>query len=293
MTSPKQPIDTHRVPDVASPIRLQDYAVGIFDQVPTRKGIKKAIKKGLVHVNSEKGFTGTYIRGGELLELYPDVSTHKPVISLALQVLFEDDHLAVIHKPAGILVSGRKRFTVENALAHNLTKSRATDAMAHPLPVHRLDYPTTGALLIAKTASCLRALKTDFEQQRITKEYIAVVSGYPARQGRINVCVDDKESLSEFNRLAFVNSEKYQRLNLLQLHPHTGRRHQLRQHLSRIGCPIFGDLKYGKQGMISRSNGLYLHAASLEFTHPVGNSTIVVKAPWPKKFVKLFPESQY
>lgn len=291
MPSEKQPIATHMVPDLTAPIRLQDYAVGIFDLIPTRKGIKKAIKKGLVQVNAEKGFTGTYIRGGEVLELFPDVRRHRPLITLTLPVLFEDDHLAVIHKPAGILVSGPKRFTVENALAHNLTRSVAMDAMAHPLPVHRLDYPTTGALLVAKTASALRALKDDFEQQRIKKEYLAVVSGFPASHGRIDALVDDKASLSEFERITFITSERYQRLNLLKLQPQTGRKHQLRQHLARIGCPIFGDLKYGKQGLISRSNGLYLHAASLEFTHPVENSTLVVDAPWPKKFIKLFPQS--
>lgn len=292
MLKGEQKVASHQVPDIPTPQRLQEYAVGIFDLIPTRKGIKKAIKKGLVKVNGKKGFTATFIRGGEVLELFRENTSHRPIVSLELEILHEDEHLAVVYKPAGILVSGNKRFTLENALPYNLKVSKAADAMIRPLPVHRLDYPTTGALLVAKTATALRELKSQFERQGVQKWYLSVVMGFPATYGRIDRVVDHKASQSEFERLAFVPSEKYSRLNLLRLQPYTGRRHQLRQHLSHIGCPIFGDLQYGPSGLNSRSNGLYLHSEALQFQHPSLDHQMKVMAPWPKKFIKLFPQIQ-
>lgn len=284
-------IETHNVPALQHNERLQDYAVGIFRTIISRKGIKKAIKSGLVTVNSEKGYTGDWIVGGEVLELYRDPNLKKPGIDLFLEVLYEDDHLAIIFKPAGILVSGNKKFTIENALSFNLTRSHQPDALPYPEPIHRLDYPTTGALLIGKTTSTVIALNRQFENRAISKFYIVVVTGTINDFGIITADIDGKPSKSEYKKLAAIPSVKYEFLNLLELVPHTGRRHQLRKHLAGIGNPIFGDALYDKEGKNVKGKGLYLHAFSLKFDHPVTEEKIFIRAPLPKKFSNLFPSN--
>lgn len=282
-------IETHVAPSLDAKTRLQDYAVGIFRTIVSRKGIKKAIKNGLVSVNSERGYTGDWIMGGEVIELYRDPNLKKPDIDLSLEVLYEDDHLAIIFKPAGIVVSGNKKFTIENALDFNLKKSDQPDALPYPEPIHRLDYPTTGALLIGKTTSVVTALNKLFEARTISKIYLAVVPGTIDDFGIITADIDGKPSKTEYKKIAAIPSVKYEFLNLLELVPFTGRRHQLRKHLAGIGNPIFGDTLYNKEGEFMKGKGLYLHAFSLEFDHPVIEEKIFIRAPLPKKFTKLFP----
>ncbi len=282
-------IETHVAPSLDAKTRLQDYAVGIFRTIVSRKGIKKAIKNGLVSVNSERGYTGDWIMGGEVIELYRDPNLKKPDIDLSLEVLYEDDHLAIIFKPAGIVVSGNKKFTIENALDFNLKKSDQPDALPYPEPIHRLDYPTTGALLIGKTTSVVMALNKLFEARTISKIYLAVVLGTIDDFGIITADIDGKPSKTEYKKIAAIPSVKYEFLNLLELVPFTGRRHQLRKHLAGIGNPIFGDTLYNKEGEFMKGKGLYLHAFSLEFDHPVIEEKIFIRAPLPKKFTKLFP----
>ena len=208
-----------------------------------------------------------------------------------MDILYEDEHLAVIYKPAGILVSGNKRFTIENALAFNLTKSKEADALLRPEPIHRLDYPTSGALLIGKTVRAVMALNQKFEDRSIFKSYTAVTIGNMNEAGTIETPIDDKPSRSDYKKLISITSEKYSALNLIALNPHTGRRHQLRKHLSQLGHPIFGDHLYGVEGLILKGKGLFLHATQLQFEHPITKEEIVVIAPLPKKFLKLFPEA--
>jgi 23S rRNA pseudouridine1911/1915/1917 synthase len=284
-------IETHVAPSLDGKTRLQDYAVGIFRTIISRKGIKKAIKNGLVSINSERGYTGDWIMGGEVIELYRDPNLIKPSIDLFLEVLYEDDYLAIVSKPAGILVSGNKKFTLENALSSNLTKSEQPDALQFPEPIHRLDYPTTGALLIGKTTGIVMALNKLFEDRAISKIYNAVVIGTINDFGIISAAVDGKPSRTEYRKIATIPSAKHEFLNLLELIPHTGRRHQLRKHLAGIGNPIFGDVLYNKERGIVKGKGLYLHAFSLKFDHPVTKEKISIRAPLPKKFHRLFPQA--
>jgi len=271
--------------------RLQEYAVGIFRTLPSRKSVKKAIKNGVVYINGEVGYTGDWISGGETIDLYQQ-ETKKPNIDFKLEVLYEDDYLAVIYKPAGIVVSGNKRFTIENALSFNLTKSTQEDALARPEPIHRLDYPTSGALLIGKTVGVVTALNLLFEFRSISKTYAAVSIGNMNASGVIDNPIDERPSISEFKKVMAIPSEKYGALNLLTLNPRTGRKHQLRKHLAHLGHPIFGDNLYSKKGLILKGKGLFLHALKLHFEHPITKQDVRITAPLPKKFLKLFPEAK-
>lgn len=264
--------------------------MGIFKSLPTKSALKKALKKEYIKVNDVIANTATFINGGESISLFlpEEVSTGRKLI-FPLEVLFEDEHLAAIHKPAGILVSGNSFKTIANALSQNIKRSNLADATL-PQPVHRLDYATTGILLIGKTTSSIRALNRAFENKTIRKTYYAITIGDMADHGNINSAIDDKESHSEYSVVASVESTRFDKLNLVELKPQTGRRHQLRKHLAGLGNPILGDKDYGSEGLILNGKGLYLHAHSLVFNHPFTNESLSLTDPLPDRFKKIFNE---
>ncbi|TDT44889.1 23S rRNA pseudouridine1911/1915/1917 synthase [Maribacter spongiicola] len=282
--------ETHSVPEEISPLRLQEYGVGIFQRISTKSALKKAIKKELVLVDGIVATTATMIVGGEsIVYLHPSENRKKTRLILNLDVIYEDEYLAVINKPAGILVSGNGFKTVANALPQNLKKSFAVDAVS-PQPVHRLDYATTGMLLVGKTSSSIMKLNQLFEHKEIEKIYYAVTIGGMDADGSINSDIDGKPSKSSFKVLKSIVSERFICLNLVKLSPHTGRRHQLRKHMLSIGNPILGDATYFLEGLQLKGKGLYLHAKSLRFQHPITNEEIRISSNLPKSFKKLFTD---
>ena len=279
--------EIHIVPKQESPKRLSDYAIGIFAGIISKAAVKKAIKKELIEVDGKIASTGLFIKGGEKIT-YKQQESKAIKLELKLEVLFEDDHLAIIIKPAGILVSGNKLKTIANALAFNLNKSPLNDALETPLAVHRLDFPTSGLLLIGKTSSTVIALNKMFENKEIHKTYHAIAIGQMQAQGQIISEIGGKYAETEFEVIESQVSEKFEFLNLVKLNPKTGRRHQLRIHLSEIGSPILGDKEYGKEGLILQGKGLYLHASSLAFVHPITSESIIVNMELPAKFARIF-----
>tara|TARA_R110002051_G_scaffold13808_4_gene45578 strand:- start:5558 stop:6424 length:867 start_codon:yes stop_codon:yes gene_type:complete len=269
-------------------IRLQEYGVGIFERIATKSALKKAIKKNMVFVNDKVATTATFIKGGEKIEYRFDLSSNeKTKLRLALEVVYEDDYLAVINKPAGILVSGNGFKTVANALSQNLKLSPVFDAVK-PQPVHRLDFATTGLLLVGKTSSIIKELNRLFEFKEVQKSYYAVTIGAMEPNGEVNLSIDDKEASSSFKVLETIPSKRFKFLNLVKLNPKTGRRHQLRKHMLAIGNPILGDAIYFKEGFLLKGKGLYLHAHSLGFIHPNTYEELYIESTLPLKFKKLF-----
>lgn len=282
------PIKIHIVPNIPSPIRLQEYGVGLFIEALTKSALKKTIKKKFITVNDVIATSATLINGGECISLSipKEVRPNKKLV-FPLKVLFEDDHLAMIHKPAGILVSGNSFKTIANALAQNIQQSNLPDA-TKPQPVHRLDYATTGVLLVGKTSSSIRALNRMFEDKKVEKTYYAVTIGEMNDRGKITSEIDGKKSQSNYKVFESVSSKRFGKLNLVQLKPQTGRRHQLRKHLYSIDNPILGDKEYGIENLILNGKGLYLHAYSLNFIHPFTNKQVYLKDEFPQRFKKIF-----
>lgn len=281
-------LQSHIVLPQEQPVRLSEYVAGIFEAIPSRKGMKKAIKKGLVSVNGSPAESGRFLHGGEMIELFEDRSRiSQKVFPRELEVLWEDEHLAVINKVAGLEVSGNKYRTIENALPHNLAASSEVDALPRPQAIHRLDHPTSGVLLIGKTRSAVANLNRQFEQKEIAKTYHAIAIGHIPKVGTINEPIDGKPSESGFEVMKRQVSPRFGYLNLLRLTPVTGRRHQLRKHLVGIGHPILGDKTYYLEGKIYEGRGLFLHASSIAFTHPVSGETVTVSAALPKKFGRV------
>ncbi len=284
-------IETYTAAPQTHRIRLSDFAPGTFVSLNSIKSTKKAIKKGRVLVNGKRGYSGDYIVGGEVICLLKDEEpANHPTVDLDVEVCYEDDFLAIVNKPAGILVSGNKRFTLQNALGTVLKSRSASDALSWPEPIHRLDYPTSGALLIGKTHQATLLLNKMFEERKIIKQYLAVTIGKQDAFGTVQDEVDGKKAMSEYKVLHSLLSERFGFLNLVQLTLHTGRRHQLRIHLAGMGNPILGDVTYGIEGLILKGKGLYLHSHLLQFTHPISKENISIKVAPPKKFYKLFGE---
>ena len=277
-------LESHIAKEQKEQIRIQEYAVGIFNTVPTKSGIKKAIKKKLILVNGLPTSTARIIIGGEKITLLnPKNKPLRKSLILRLAITFEDDYLAIIEKPPGILVNGNKFKTIDNALQQNLKKSSQIDAV-RPRPIHRLDYPTSGLLLIGKTSSTIRALNQLFENKKIKKKYYAITIGKMNLKGAIKTYINKKTAITNYKTIQSVKSNRFEFLNLVELSPRTGRRHQLRIHLSSIGNPILGDQEYGIKSLILKGKGLYLHASQLDFTHPITKDKLSITSNLPKKF---------
>lgn len=283
-------LESHKVPSLSTPQRLSDYAVGIFKVITTRKGIKKALSKGLIRVNDERGTSGKFINGGETILLLA-ANNKKPVVKIDIEVAFEDDYLAIVYKPAGLVVSGNQKRNLENALPGNLEPSSKVDVLPRPLPVHRLDQATSGLLIVAKTRASQTALSKLFEERKIKKTYHAIVMGNIDNEGVIKTPIKEKSAHTTYQVLKTVDSNKYDNLHLVALQPVTGRRHQLRIHMLENGSPILGDRKYFIEGKLSTGKGLFLSSTALSFEHPFSKELVEISIEPPKKFRKFFSSS--
>jgi len=277
-------LKTHIVPEGIVPVRFTDYAFEIFTSLPSRNGIKKAIKRGEFFINGVKAETGTWVKPGQIIELAEPASNVIPVYQTSLEVIFEDDYIAVINKPAGIVVSGNRFKTVENALPYNLVESSAEGALTRPGPVHRLDSPTSGLLLIAKTIQARINLGEQFETRKIRKRYRAVLRGRIEKSGRIVSDIDGRSSETDYIPVKNARSIKNDWVTLADLVPGTGRTHQLRKHMADEGFPIIGDKKYGIPDQLFRGKGLFLAAVELYFAHPNDGTPVNIKIDEPEKF---------
>ena len=280
-------LSQHHVPDSVSNIRLVDYSLKIFSEIPSKSGIKKAIKRGEILLNGEKTEQSAWVKHNDTITLV-DLQNNPPkVYELKLEIVFEDDSLAVINKPAGISVSGNKYKTIVNALSYNLKPSTTEDALKWPLPVHRLDYPTSGLLLVAKTKLARIKLGNQFENRQVKKNYRAIVVGQPPDEGVIDNQIENQEAITEYKLIKVTPSLKVKQISLVDLFPLTGRTHQLRRHMAEIGHPILGDRKYGNDLPLLKGKGLFLSAIGLEFKHPVSDEKCLFQISEPLKFSSL------
>jgi RluA family pseudouridine synthase len=284
----------HIVPaDIPDKVRLYDYIGHHFlSHIPSRKGLKKAISRGEIRINDQRAYSGDWIVPGQQITLV-DLERNPPKpFPLTLEIIYEDEYIAVINKPAGIRVSGNEYRTIQNAVVGQIALSKQPDALKWARPVHRLDQPTSGLLLIAKTASALIALGNMFKDRLIEKTYEAVVIGTLAQKQIINTEIEDKSARTHCELITQVNSLKNDHLTHVRLSPKTGRTHQLRIHLSGIGHPIMGDQQYGISGQIFTEKGLFLAAVALSFIHPITAVHVEINIPTPHKFISLLEREQ-
>ena len=274
----------HIVPTGLSPTRLSDYLQGKLVGITSRKGIRKAIQRGEIKVNGQSSSTGYWVQAGDHILYDPMAQSQGKVFPLKFPVVFEDEHLAVVNKPAGFPVSGNRFRSIQQALPHNLKISPLTSALPWPLPVHRLDSPTSGLLVVAKTRPTRIALGEALAQRKVQKTYQALVHGkIAAQQGRMEQALDEKEAITTYEVLAQVPSPRQGYVSWLKLKPLTGRTHQIRRHLAGLGHPILGDGQYAS-GQTIRHQGLFLCATQLEFAHPATDQVLKLEIEPPYKF---------
>jgi tRNA pseudouridine65 synthase len=202
-----------------------------------------------------------------------------------MELLFVDDHVAVVNKPSGLLV--HRGWGNDDDVA----MFRLRDALgAHVYPVHRLDRATSGVLLFARTREAAAVLCESFESRQVEKRYLALVRGAPADSGVIDHPIPKSEGgarVPALTRFVLVARSSVDRCALVLAMPETGRFHQVRRHLRHLGHPLIGDVNYGSGELNRHYRSVYdlrrlaLHAQMIAFEHPITRARIAVTAPMP------------
>lgn len=262
-------------------MRLDKFLVGkLTDE--SRTHIKKIIEESLVKVDGRLTKVNYKIKTGEKVEIdeiLPVVTTLTPQ-KIALEILYEDDAVLVINKPAGLLVhpTGKRRVdTLANALVYYFGQLPSLGDESRLGIVHRLDEGTSGIMVIAKTEIALRKISEQFKKRKVKKEYTALVKGViELDEGEIDAPIGRHREKRKKMTVRYENSrdaktywkviERFKNSTLVLLKPHTGRTHQIRVHVAHIGHPILGDKEYGIKAPIDHQA---LCATYLGFFHPV------------------------
>lgn len=260
----------------------------VVDQLPdlSRAQIQNLIKEGLVTVNGAAVKSGVKLRGGETIQV--TVPAAKPTEitaeSMELTVIYEDADLAVIDKPAGLVVhlgTGVESGTLVNALLARYPEvTEMQNGEGRQGIVHRLDKETSGLIVIARNDVAQRKLAKQFQDRTVEKTYLALVERAPKtptgrieapigrdrnQRKRMAVVREGKPAITEYK---VIDTEFRDDFALVEVHILTGRTHQIRVHMAFIGCPIVGDTVYGFRKQRVSLKRYFLHAAHLAFDHP-------------------------
>lgn len=282
----------HTVPNSIRSEFLNKYAPKVFQDLASKAKAKIAIGKGEIKVNGSRVNYDHKVVSGDKITFSRSTKSKTParkVFEEKLNILFEDNEMAVVFKPGGLPVNGNSFKTLENALPFNLKVSQSSDALPFPRPVHRLDAPTTGLVLIAKTEKAQVDLGQQLQTKKISKRYKAVIIGQlPQKTGEINSPIDKKPSITKYEVLKSHQAHTYPFISLVDLYPVTGRTHQLRIHMKEQGCPIIGDKLYGEEYKILQGKGLLLCSDQITFIHPKTGESTTVNTNIPNKFEKYY-----
>jgi 23S rRNA pseudouridine1911/1915/1917 synthase len=312
-------IRTFTADPAAANLRLDQYLAQALPDI-SRARVQLLIEAGQVRIDGHPAKPKQKLRGGESIEIEGSpqpAPLHAVAEDIPLDILHEDKYLAVVNKPAGMMVhagsgatdDARNRGTLVNALLFHFAKLSDVGGDLRPGIVHRLDKQTSGILLVAKDDSTHRKLGEMFSQRQVTKTYIALVHGNLAKDnvtvslpiGRDlvrRIRMTTRRSLGEGVRSAVSHVKVLERISspyglftLVEVRIETGRTHQIRVHMQSLGHPVVGDTLYGAPHIVrgvTPEPGLelsldrnFLHAAHLSFTHPQTSKPMDIDAPLP------------
>lgn len=270
----------------------------------SRSQIQRLIRAGLVKVGLRPARkAGEIVEAGDVIAVRAERQELRATPeSLPLEIIYEDDDLVVVDKPAGMVVhvgAGVKSGTLVNALLHHIGSLSTAGGELRPGIVHRLDRMTSGLIVVAKNDFAHRHLAAQFKSRTIHKTYTALVHGRvasehgeirrpvgrdPRRRVRMKAGgIRPRDAVTSFRVL-----RRFSHFTLLEARPQTGRTHQIRVHLSAAGHPVVGDTLYGAPGKLKIPGGEvktlprnFLHASGLEFQHPRTGQSVALKAPLP------------
>lgn len=217
--------------------------------------------------------------------------------AIHIDVIYEDNHLIAVNKPAGVLVHSDKTGddTLTDAIKRYIKIKYEKPGDVFLGVIHRLDRPVSGVVVFARTSKGLSRMNKIFQDRKVKKTYLAIVNKIPDdlsgtlthylyKDGTKNVArvhQSDKRG-AKLSELSYTYKEGLSGYHLLEINPKTGRPHQIRIQLSSMGTPIVGDLKYGYESP-TVDQSICLHCESLEFIHPVKKEPIKLYAPMPRK----------
>lgn len=236
----------------------------------SKKKSKKLLDQRLVFVNNKR----VWIAGYEVSNTDAIDISQSNIIDNKINVLYEDSSFLVLNKSSHLLSVGRKSL-------EQFAKAKQGNSLR---AVHRLDKDTSGVLLFAKSQQVFNAMVELFKKHHVKKEYLAIVAGhFPYHKIKVDTPIDGKTAISNFTSLKFNSS-----LSLLSVSIETGRTHQIRKHLKKLGFYLVGEKVY-KQSVVRNSifrqvDRHLLHAEKIEFPHPFTGEVVSVKAPLPKDF---------
>lgn len=293
--------------DSQQPERLDKFLVACLPDY-SRSRLQGLIKEGQVKVNGAPAH-----KAGQVLDRPAQVEVHIPPVASAgltpenipLAVVFENDDLMVVDKPAGMVVhpaAGHATGTLVHAALGHAPEMEGIGGEQRPGVVHRLDKNTSGLILLAKNEKAHRWLQDQFRLHRVVKIYLALVDGRPPTpEGRIEAPIGrdpkqrkqmgivpiekGREAASEYRTL-----EAFPTHTLLEIHPITGRTHQIRLHLAFLGCPVTGDTLYGQRHASLPLDRHFLHAARLTIRLPGESVPRTFETPLPPELEKVLAD---
>jgi 23S rRNA pseudouridine1911/1915/1917 synthase len=282
----------------------------------SRSRIEQLIAEGKVELNGKQPRKRDRPRPGDRIVVEvppPEAATARPE-DIPLDIVYQDPHLLVIDKPAGMVVHpapGHPSGTLVNALLHGVSDLSGIGGVLRPGIVHRLDRDTSGLMIVAKHDRSHQALSDDLKRRRIHRRYLAAAWGHLAEDAitvdapigrslldrkRMGVVEAGRRAVTHFRRL-----ERWTAADLVSAELETGRTHQIRVHLQHIGHPVVGDRTYGvgrERGFSGHSRGWaatlarktprqFLHATELRFTHPVTREELTFESPLPPDLLEV------
>jgi len=301
----------HRIIALKDCPRLDKFVAESMEGI-SRSLARSLIKQGRVTLEGRHVKHTHPVSRGEKVEVNVPPETSHAILpeNLPVNFIHIDDAIAVVNKPAGMVVhpaAGNRTRTLVNALLYHLGPMPAEGQGDRPGVVHRLDKDTSGLLVTARTMESLRSLQSQFAARTVEKEYMAITSGVPgSKTGLITLAIGRHETKRkkmaakrEGGRAAqtrYEVLEDYSTHALVRLMPLTGRTHQIRVHLKSLGTPVLCDSKYSKKGIVRKSELLgqgkkkgekpvlarqALHACRLSFDHPETGERTIFEAPVP------------
>lgn len=291
------------VSDEDAGLRLDQLLTARLPAV-SRSQVQRLIRDGHVTVDGRAAKSSLIVDGGTVIAVhFPSAARAQPAPeALPLTLLYDDDDIAVVDKPAGMVVHpavGHATGTMVNALLHHVTGLSGIGGRERPGVVHRLDKGTSGVIVIAKHDRAHRALSRQFHDRQVRKEYLALVWGHPTRgrtldqplgrDPRNRKKISSRASHARPALTVLADVERLDGVSLVRVEIHTGRTHQIRVHLSEAGYAVVGDELYGglrkdvQAGLAAtrRLDRPFLHASRLAFTHPATGAPVTFEAGLP------------